>query len=843
MAISSKRQYQFSPPSFHQELAINDFVQGLNTRDEDNVSHVTVAKNVRFGRNSGMDKRSGTQQKGNQIGTSGKILGLHSYIKKDTTAKLLATYGSDIYQFNEANATNNIATSSNAQGTGYSKDNHMFFTSSLDANGKPWLVVTYQSGSGIILEWSAHPYSSWANTPITIDTSTQLGWSLTAVGNDAHVVFMSDANTVKYVKLTYSAGPTWAVGTKVTVAGSGASDSATNPTLTTNLGITIIVGYRYFDGTNYSLKTQVSTDSGATFPSGSITSYATSTPTNANVALAGVPGTTAFIIQTFDGTTWTYAAFYSGVTTPTALTTNTSSTLNVFKAVAYSTDITKNYYIPTSNTASGISMSVLSSNTEKRVFDVVNDGVNDNDIEYRRIVSNVEDSSSIRVTNNSNNNLYPQAPENFVGYSTYVSSIPVMFMVGTSNPYTITLTSLTQWVALSASLTANKTMRSALFPFTAAGGTDQIYFVNGADAAQKWDGTTLTAAAATGYPIAKWVVAFEDRLWFFNLTTSASRATYTAAGADNFASPGTYAGGTVDFPAYLMGGIVYRDHAMLVFTREGIYIVQNFDYSNTQADTSTATIRRIPNSYGTLSMDTVKQIGYWVYFQSPDGQIRRTNGQYVEEPPVSDIIRPTINSFSLSQLQSAVAGTLNEFYFLSLTGSGAAQNETMVILDTLKVGSNYQIASGESSGTGGGFSIDTGKYASVFTSHVDSNGVPTLYFGESRTTNGTVYQMEVGTSDNGAAIDFDVQTGTKFLSSSFYKSRLRDILVKATASGNWNLTIGVARSLNNTSFANYLISLSPAGGVWGIGKWGTGIWGGNTTVEGLVHPNLISRGF
>src|SRR6266498_3855769 len=122
MPLARRRQYQFNPPSTHQPVEIFDFSQGLNTRDPDNQATVTKGNNARFSRLSGFSQRPGTLQKGQQIGTAGKILGLHSYVKKDTTATLLSTYNTDIYKFTETGSANTIATSSNAQATGYSKD-------------------------------------------------------------------------------------------------------------------------------------------------------------------------------------------------------------------------------------------------------------------------------------------------------------------------------------------------------------------------------------------------------------------------------------------------------------------------------------------------------------------------------------------------------------------------------------------------------------------------------------------------------------------------------------------------------------------------------------------------
>ncbi len=832
MAISSRRRYRFIPPSTKAVDSILDFSQGLNTRDPDVEIAVRVANNVRFGLSSGFKKRDGTQIKGSAISTSTKVLGLHSYVKKGNTAYLLATAGTDIYRYTDSNTPATIATSTNAQATGYSKDRKVFFTTALDANSKPYLVILYQSGAGIKLEWSdstgATAYATWSNTVISVDGSTQIAFAAYMDSSDnIHVAFNSDANTVKYVKMTYAAGPTWSAGTSVTISGSGASDSAFAPTIFRLTTGEIHVAYRYYNGTNYDLYAQISTDGGLTWAA--FQSLGVSS-TNARkfASLVNFNNIPVVLSQvgSASATTYYYHIYSGTYLAGVQATTSALGTDGAYSAVF--TGGSLNITNATGTGSAGVSHSAFStsSTAQRRLFSVVNDGASDNDITYQNVIGGSTDSTATRVTNDSNNNLYPTAPQYFSSAAVFN---PVFWVEGTASPYNIKVSSSVRWVALSAGLTTNLPMNSAYFPFTGGGGTDQIYFVNGTNTVKKWDGTTLTSATATGYPTPTWICHFENHLWMGG--AASNRAYYTNSGADNFSSPGTFpAGNNVDFPEDTLWGHPYRGAVLLVFGRKGVYKVQNFDYSG--ANVGPEVLTTIPDSFGTLSGRTVVQIGYWVYYQRPDGHIMRTNGEYAEL--VSDIISPTIASLNLSQLSLAAAGTVGSYYYLAVTGAGAAQNDTMVVLDTRKAGSAR---------SNGGFSIDTGKTASCFVTHPDANSLPQLFYGESTTTNATVYQAEIGTSDNGSAIDMDIQTGVHYLGSNFYRKTLDDMLVVADASGDYDLTVSYANLSNLASWTDKAVSLDPGGAIWGQFVWGAFIWGGKSTVQQILHLNAEDRGF
>lgn len=829
MPIQRTRRYRFAESPTKQVENFIDFSEGMNTRDPDFTVKVREARNVRIGRSAGFKTRPGSLQKGSQIGTASKILGLHSYVKKDNTSELLATYNTDIYRFTETSTPSTVATTTNAQGVGYSKDRKVFFTAAADVNSAPYLVVLYQNGSGIQLEYSSSPYTSWATSPVVVDTSTQIGFAAYADSSDnIHVAYMDTANSVKYVKLTYSAGPAWSVGTKTLVKGTGAADQANNPTVYVTSTGTVHVGYRYVNTATNGVYATYSTDGGATWaPHAALTS--TTAGTNYATTLIAINGNPYYVHQYKEAGDWQFAYTFVNGTSYVAgsvISTSVTATLNGYSVATTGSSI--HLYFSTSTSTKGVNATSFGMlpGAQRRQFSVVTDGVNDNDIQYQNVISGSTDPTATRVTNDANNNLYPTAPQSVPAQSSYV---PVVFQEGTASPYNIKVNSLTQWVALSASLTAAKQMESALFPKSAAGGTDQIYFVNGTDTAKKWDGTTLTSAAATGYPVSRFVVSYDNRLWFWNLSGIENRGAYTNLGADNFASPGTFpAGNTLDLPAYVTWAVVYRDRQQLVFTREGVYAIQNFDYSGAAAGQET--IRRIPDSYGTLSGRTVKQVGSWVYYQSPDGQVRRTNGQWVEEPAASGDVQPSLAALNIAQLTLASAGVYNDYYMLSVAASGSAQPDQWWVLDATKA-------------PNGGWQYDTGKYASCFVTHPNPDGVPQLFYGESRSTNGTVYQGETGTSDNGSAIDMQVITGTNFYGSTFYNKDLRDILILAEATGAYDLTVGYALSTTLTSFSTALIPLDSTAELWGTGVWGTGVWGGSTNVEDRIPVNRIGRGF
>lgn len=849
MPIRTQKQYRFVPPSLHETKDFADFSLGLDTASTEVAALLTVAKNVRLNGNSLFDKRLGSLQKGNTIGAASKILGLHSYVTKNQTARLMASYGTDVYSFSEANTPATIATSSDPQGIGWSKDRHVFMTTAhTDATASlPFCVVLYQTGSGIKLEWESSPYTGWAHTVISVDASVSKDFSCYMDSNDnVHVVYCTTTAIVKYVKLTYGAGPTWNVGSAVTITdGTPASQLRELPSVIIDSNGVLYATYRITNSSaEYKIAANYSTDGGVTWPNElALGSSSGGSPLYSSAIT--LQGSTPIIVRQYNstGTVFTYATsswqgngawsgFTNGatvinITDGTTTTSTANGTLNAFSVI--STDTTTYIYVDPNGSSNGLSTMLLgtSGTPQRKIWNVAHDGSNDNDIQYKNVINGVTDMTATRVTNDSNNNLYPSVP---AVLSTSPNFTPVVFMVGTSNPYSIKVNSATQWTAMGNSLTAGTTINSCTMPFTAAGGTDQHYFVNGVDTPFKWDGTTVTGAGATGYPKAAWIFPMDDRLWMGGEIGKESYARYTALGSDSFS--GTFpATNIVGLPEGILWGHWYRDSTAIFFTRQSLYIIQNYDYSGVAVGPNA--VRKIPDSYGILSGRTVKQVGGYVYYQRPDGQIMRTNTQTAE--CVSERIAPTLGNLALSQLQSAAAGTLGFYYYLAVASSGSGVNDTMIALDTRKA------LGGEK---GGGFSIDVGKNCSVMVTHPDQNGVPQIYYGDSSPILGKVYQMEIGLSDNGNAIDMDLQTGIFALSGLYLNDLLRDILVLASASGSFNLTVGVAKATSTSSFTNFTVNLSPNSGVWGIGIWNPSlVWGGSANiVQNISGINITSTG-
>jgi len=232
-------------------------------------------------------------------------------------------------------------------------------------------------------------------------------------------------------------------------------------------------------------------------------------------------------------------------------------------------------------------------------------------------------------------------------------------------------------------------------------------------------------------------------------------------------------------------------------------------------------------------MRTVQKIGTWVYYQDLNGNIRRINPSYAEDLPLSDIIQPTINTaLNQTQLATAAAGSYLGYYFVSCTSALGSGNDYTIVLDTYRAGK-------------GGFSIDTNKYASCYVQHPGVGNVPQLFFGDARSSTGSVYQGETGNNDNGGAITMTLRTGVAYFNSFFHKSWAHSAMISAQAgSGNYNMTFGYALSTNRNVFTNTTVSLNPQAGTWGVGIWDpTQVWGGASNVETIVPIEALARGF
>lgn len=817
--IRSARKYSFIAPKPYPTKTIADFSLGMNTQLPEDLVTVRNGKNVRFGLSSGWSSRMGSQLKGNVIGTSNKIDGLHSYVTTGLTSYLLASYNGDIYNYVQSGVATTAFTSTTASALGLSKDRSVFLTTILDTNGRPYVVIIYQSGVGIKLRSASYPYTSWS-TATSIDASTQVFFSACIDSSDnIYLTYNSDSVTIKYVLLTFSATPSWSVGSVSTVATLGA-----HPSITRESSGRVHIAYNYTNVTSFVVSRY--SDNGSTWSTEN--TIFTMNSTN-YVALTNASGIITAVIQSSAGTTglyyqssWTGSSSWS---TAFALTSVNTTTFTGGAFTLFPRGTSVNVY--SDNTSSSLGLSSTSFGTDPnsngRKFTVINVGVNQNNIQSQEIINNAVSPSFVAVTTGTSNEFSPSSPESVSGNSAY---IPVVWVDGTSTPFNIKVNGGTQWKALTASITAGNKVESVTMPFTAAGGTGAHYFVNNKDVPKKWDGTTFTTATASGIPVTAWIFAQDNRLHMGGGTGTENTWYYTNLGTDNFS--GTFPTSNVVYlPEAIIHGMWYRDSVSLFFSRNAIYVAENFDYTGA----TITPIRKVPNSYGTLSARTVKQVGSYVYYQRPDGQIMRTNGLLSEL--VSDPIFPTLAGIDLTNLTNANALSWGNYYFLSVTSAGSAQNDTMVVLDT-RVPANR-----------GGFSLDTGKYSSVMVASPDGNGVIQPYFGDARSTTGNVYQMELGNDDNGVPFTTSVETGIIITGDVFSSDLLRDLMVISQATPNTTMTVGWTGWKNTNSYTNMSYSIDTLASTWGTGTWGDGrTWGGNSNTEMIVSKiNILDRGF
>lgn len=825
MPIRTQRQYRFQKPVPYPSKTMSTFF-GMNTKLPETEVSVRSAENIRFGLSAGWSTRPGSVQYGNVLGTANKIDGLHSYVKADLTAYLLASYNGDIYQYLQSGAPATAFTSTSATALSYSKDRNTFLTTTVDTNGKPYFAIVYQSGAGIKLRSASYPYTSWSSAvAVASPTSGTFSCYIDKLDN-IHVSFAGTGPTINYVKLTFSAGPTWTLGSPSVVDSTALTGI---PTIAIESGGRIHIAYNAT--ANNTIFSRYS-DNGSTWSSAFTALALNGNPvypalTNASGTIILVMqdvevGSTAYYQSSWTGSAWTTAFSLTSLTTATA-------TGGSFTIVPQGSSVT--VYADTITSSPGLTVTGIGSSagSDLRKFTVINSGVNMNNIRYQDVINGNISPNYTNVTTGTSNEVSPHSPET-IASSAY---IPVVWIDGTVSPFNIKITSAAQWSALGASLTAGNKVESCTMPFTAAGGTGSHYFVNNANATKKWDGTTLSSATATGFPTASWIFAQDNRLLLGGGVTDPTAWYYTNLGADNFT--GTFPTSNVVFmPEAVIHGMWYRDSVSLMFTRTGVYMFQNFDYTG-------ATItppRKIPDSYGILSARTVKQVGYYVYYQRPDGQIMRTNGSSAEL--VSDAIFPTLQNISDAQLINAAALSWGSYYFLSLTSSGGAQNDTTIVLDTRLIG-----ISSSKSNEGNGFSVDTGKYASVLVQHPDINGNYQPYFGDSRVTKGIVYQTEIGNTDNGTSFTSTLETGIVITGDIFSSDLMRDMLVVTEATPQASMTVGWTGWANTNSYKTQTYSIDTGASTWGTGKWGDRrVWGGNTTVEQLIpNINLLERGF
>lgn len=306
---------------------------------------------------------------------------------------------------------------------------------------------------------------------------------------------------------------------------------------------------------------------------------------------------------------------------------------------------------------------------------------------------------------------------------------------------------------------------------------NNVYFFDGTNTPVKYNGTTGSTVAAI--PVGSFAKWFHNMLFVAGISTLPNRARISALG-----DPEDFTGGitaTLDINPndgdYITGLGILKDE-LFIFKTQRVWSITGF---GTAALTLSNLNERL-TGFGTLSHRSIVNTGNDLLYLGFLGDIphirslRRTReATIVDGGIMSDDIESTMNGMSKSSL-TTVAGIFDgRNAWFGYTVSGGSTNNRAVMIDMVTKG----------------WTRHTGINASVWESFTISS-TPQVYFGEA-SADSKVYVMDTSTSDNGTAINFQVDTRRYGGDKPEAKKKWKYLYVSAEEIGNYDVTIDYSK--------------------------------------------------
>lgn len=345
-----------------------------------------------------------------------------------------------------------------------------------------------------------------------------------------------------------------------------------------------------------------------------------------------------------------------------------------------------------------------------------------------------------------------------------------------------------------------------------------LFSFNGTDQMVKYDGSVW--AAHTGATKGHYGAYFDKRLWCkdeeYPDTLNYSTKTPDATKPLDFSTNGTSSNpGTITFlpgsGQEIMGMITFKNQ-LYVFLRNAIYRIA------TTATVNEFTVQLVTNAIGCVSHRSICQVGEDIFFAADDGVYSLGDvANYTE-------VRTTNKSARVQELFNAMTSTnkgklvgkYHNFKYHLFYSIGGDTNDACMVYDT-----RY--------GAWQDWRNIAGNSATIFTNSANETN---LYFGHP--TNGKVYKMYDGTTDDGLAI-------SSYWTSKSFDEELFDVLKKYLLT-TWNLgalsgKVNLYVIFNDTEIASN-ITLAQNNPTGGFGR--TAFGRANMTPTGT---NLAVGGF
>jgi len=123
---------------------------------------------------------------------------------------------------------------------------------------------------------------------------------------------------------------------------------------------------------------------------------------------------------------------------------------------------------------------------------------------------------------------------------------------------------------------------------------------------------------------------------------------------------------------------------------------------------------------------------------------------------------------------------------------------------------------------------------------VVSDSTDDIYFGS---TDGMVYQMDVGNSFDDLAMDYGFSTAFNHLNSPSHIKRFYKVDIEVDVSDYSDFVVKPLFDYGDVDIASHraeAMNLTGGGGIWGVSDWGESTWGGAAVSEGTAYIDGIA---
>lgn len=332
---------------------------------------------------------------------------------------------------------------------------------------------------------------------------------------------------------------------------------------------------------------------------------------------------------------------------------------------------------------------------------------------------------------------------------------------------------------------------------------NKLYYTNGVDVPQVWDGTT-NAAVANSPGVSSQIILHANRLFFLS-ASDPNHILFSDAGAyESFQAVSFLYIPSPNTADPVQAAVSYQNN-LVAYTRNRKYVLYGTDLAS-------FVLRESPAKKGASSSFAIAADGNYVYSLSDDGVYRYNGGT---DQLLSSKIQPLLEN--MASKTDPHMGIYDNKVYLYYRTAGSASKTDAVIYDTV-----YNT-----------WLHDTNINIEGSNNWISQSDTRTYIAGSSLM--GVLYKGETGTSDLGKGIAFEYRTKYFSFGHPAAKHRLKRLYPHLRAqSGNYTVNIQVDADEQNSPTSN-IISLAASTYTYGQSglKWGTVANGGSGATYGI----------